>query len=52
MGIKIFAAPAFALVLLGGALGLQQHISSQMASRVEQEMPKASGISASVPFAC
>ncbi len=38
-------------VLLGGVLGAQQYISSQITSRVEREMPKASGVSASIPLA-
>ena len=38
-------------ILLGGALGVQQYISSQITSKVEREMPSASGISASVPLA-
>jgi hypothetical protein len=38
-------------ILLGGVLGAQQYISSQITSRVEREMPKASGVSASVPLA-
>jgi hypothetical protein len=49
--IGIIASTTTVLVLLGGVLGAQQYISSQIASRVEREMPKASGISASVPLA-
>jgi hypothetical protein len=53
MKIKIgmIASTTTVLVLLGGVLGAQQYISSQITSRVEREMPKASGISASVPLA-
>jgi len=53
MKIKIgmIASMTTVLVLLGGVLGAQQYISSQITSRVEREMPKASGISASVPLA-
>lgn len=51
MKIKLIAAPATVFVLLGGVLAVQQYISSQITSRVEREMPKASGISASVPLA-
>ena len=51
MKIKIVAASITAFVLLGGAIGVQQYISSQITSRVEREMPKASGISASIPLA-
>jgi hypothetical protein len=49
--IRIIASTTTVLVLLGGVLGAQQYISSQITSRVEREMPKASGISASVPLA-
>ena len=51
MKIKTIAISATAFVLLGGAIGVQQHISSQITSKVEREMPNASGISASVPLA-
>ena len=50
MKIKIIAVSATVFVFLGGALAAQQYISSQITSRVEREMPKASGISASVPL--
>ena len=50
MKIKIIAVSATAFVFLGGVLAAQQYISSQITSRVEREMPKASGISASVPL--
>ena len=51
MKIKIIAASTTVFVLLCGVVGAQQYISSQITSRVEREMPKASGISASVPLA-
>ena len=51
MKIKIIAVSATVFVFLGGALAAQQYISSQITSRVEREMPKASGITASVPLA-
>jgi hypothetical protein len=51
MKIKIIAVSTTVFVLLGGALGAQQYVSSQITSRVEREMPKASGVSASVPLA-
>jgi hypothetical protein len=35
---------------LGGVIGVQQYISSQITSKVQREMPNASGISASVPI--
>ena len=50
MKIKIVATSITVFVLLGGAIGVQQYISSQITSRVEREMPKASGISASIPL--
>ena len=50
MKIKIIAVSATVFVFLGGVLAAQQHISAQITSRVEREMPKASGISASVPL--
>ncbi len=51
MKTRLIAAPATIFVLLSGSIGIQQYISSQIVSRVEREMPKASGISASVPLA-
>ena len=51
MKIKIIAISTTAFVLLVGVLGLQQYISSQITSRVEREIPEASGVSASVPLA-
>ena len=51
MKIKIIAASTTVFVLLVGVVGVQQYISSQITSRVEREMPKAAGISASVPLA-
>lgn len=51
MKIKSLAVSATALVLLGGVLGVQQYISSQITSKVQREMPNASGISASIPLA-
>ena len=51
MKIKIIAVSTTAFVLLVGVLGVQQYISSQITSRVEREIPKASGVSASVPLA-
>ena len=51
MKIKTIAISATAFVLLGGVIGVQQYVSSQITSKVQQEMPNASGISASVPLA-
>ena len=50
MKIKLIASVT-GFILLGGALGVQQYISTQITSKVEREMPSASGISASVPLA-
>jgi hypothetical protein len=50
MKIKLIASVT-GFILLGGALGVQQYISSQITSKVQREMPNASGISASVPLA-
>lgn len=51
MRIKLLAALVIVLVLLGGAVLAQHYISAQITARVEQELPKASGITASVPLA-
>jgi hypothetical protein len=48
--IKTIATSATVFVLLGGVIGVQQYISSQITSKVQREMPNASGISASVPI--
>jgi hypothetical protein len=50
MKIKLIASVT-GFVVLGGVLGVQQYISTQITSKVEREMPNASGISASVPLA-
>ena len=51
MKTKTIAISATALVLMGGVVGVQQYISSQITSKVQREMPNASGISASIPLA-
>ena len=51
MKIKAIAISATAFLLLGGVIGVQRYISSQITSKVQREMPNASGISASVPLA-
>ena len=51
MKIKTIATSATVFILLGGVIGVQQYISSQITSKVQREMPNASGISASVPLA-
>ena len=51
MKIKTIATSATVFVLLGGVIGVQQYISSQITSKVQREMPNASGISASIPLA-
>jgi hypothetical protein len=48
---KTIAISVTIFVLLGGVLGVQQYISTQITSKVEREMPNASGVSASVPLA-
>jgi len=50
MKIKTIATLTFVFILLGGAIGIQQYVSSQITSKVEREIPSASGISASVPL--
>jgi hypothetical protein len=50
MKIKTIATSATVFVLLGGVIGVQQYISSQITSKVQREMPNALGISASVPL--
>ena len=50
MKFKAFAISASLLSLFGVTIGIQQYISSQIVIRVEREMPKASGISASIPL--
>ena len=50
MKIKAIAISATAFLLLGGVIGVQRYISSQITSKVQREMPNASGISASVPL--
>jgi hypothetical protein len=39
-----------ALFVCGGAITAEKIVSSKIASRVEQQLPSASGISASIPF--
>ena len=51
MKIRTIAISATAFVLLGGVIGVHQYIASQITSKVQREMPNASGISASVPLA-
>jgi hypothetical protein len=48
--IKIIAASALVISLLTGVISLEKYISSQIASGVKREMPKASGVSASIPL--
>jgi hypothetical protein len=48
--IKIIAASALVISLLTGVVSLEKYISSQIASGVKREMPKASGVSASIPL--
>ena len=50
MKIKVLALSAPLLTCIGGSIGIQQYISSRIVSTVEREIPKASGISASIPL--
>jgi len=50
MKIRTIATLTFVFILLGGSIGIQQYISSKITSKVQREMPSASGISASVPL--
>ena len=47
---RTIATSVFALFLLSGTVGTQKYVSSQITSRVEREMPKASGVRASIPL--
>ena len=51
MKIRLIAAPVIVFVLLSGSLAIQRYITSQIVTRVERDIPKASGISASIPLA-
>ena len=44
------AIPALGILLGGGVITTEKVISSKIASRVEQQLPSASGISASIPL--
>jgi len=48
---RVLTSTATVFIVLGGTVGIQQFISMKIISRVEQEMPKASGVSASIPLA-
>jgi hypothetical protein len=48
---RVSISTAAVFIVLGGTVGIQQFISLKIISRVEQEMPKASGVSASIPLA-
>jgi len=50
MKIKVLALSASLITCIGGSIGIQQYISSRIVSTVEREIPKASGISASIPL--
>jgi hypothetical protein len=50
MKIRNVAASVALLVLSGGVIGIQQAASKQITLKVQQEMPNASGISASIPL--
>ena len=50
MKLRNIAASVTLLVLLSGVIGIQQAVSKQITSKVQREMPNASGISASIPL--
>ena len=47
---KLLVAAVVALALYGGIAGAQSFVLSQIADRVEQEIPNASGVSVSIPL--
>lgn len=47
---KLLVAAVVALALYGGIVGAQSFVLSQIADRVEQEIPNASGVSVSIPL--
>lgn len=47
---KLIVAAVVVLALCGGITGAQSFVLSQIAARVEQEIPNASGVSVSIPF--
>ena len=50
MKLRNIAASIALLVLLSGVIGIQQAVSKQITSKVQREMPNASGVSASIPL--
>jgi len=48
--VRRIAIAVMTLFICGGAITTEKVISSKIASRVEQQIPSASGISASIPF--
>ena len=50
MRVKLTVAAVIALALCGGAVGIQQVVVSKIVAQVERKMPRASGISASMPL--
>ena len=47
---KLLVAAVVALALYGGIVGAQSFVLSQIADRVEREIPNASGVSVSIPL--
>ena len=47
---KLLVAAVVVLTLCGGITGAQSFVLSQIAARVEQEIPNASGVSVSIPL--
>lgn len=50
MKVKLTIASVIALALCGGVIAIQQVVASKIVAHVEREMPRASGISASMPL--
>ncbi len=50
MRVKLTVAAVIALALCGGVIGIQQVVVSKIVAQVERKMPRASGISASMPL--
>lgn len=51
MKVRLIAASILAITISSGVLGLENYISSQIASGVKKEIPNASDVSASIPLA-
>ena len=49
--IALLVSSVLVLAMLIAGLGLQKYVSLQIATRVEREIPNASGVSVSIPIA-